>query len=187
MESWSSTRTGNRSAPHHHRLPDRLHSVPPSLPLWTCEMTDWSAISSSNNLNKPSSALVVEQRRRPSILLVPPFDNESSNRAPPAAAGQLSPETAAAAAALASQEPHLLTATAVATDETEVPTERRGSGRSERSLKLSPRKLERRLYSYFDVGDEEEGERERRKSETTSFFNLGFRRKSTVVYYAANE
>ncbi|XP_037945479.1 uncharacterized protein LOC119677963 isoform X1 [Teleopsis dalmanni] len=39
-----------------------------------------------------------------------------------------------------------------------------------------------RLFSYFG----NEYERERKKSET-SFFNLGFRRKSTVVYYAATD
>ncbi|EDV91105.1 GH17267 [Drosophila grimshawi] len=41
-----------------------------------------------------------------------------------------------------------------------------------------------RLFSYF--GNEHEHDHERKKSET-SFFNLGFRRKSTVVYYAPTE
>ncbi|XP_061399514.1 protein deltex-like [Musca vetustissima] len=39
-----------------------------------------------------------------------------------------------------------------------------------------------RLFSYFG----NDHEHERKKSET-SFFNLGFRRKSTVVYYAATD
>ncbi|XP_017484350.1 PREDICTED: uncharacterized protein LOC108373024 [Rhagoletis zephyria] len=39
-----------------------------------------------------------------------------------------------------------------------------------------------RLFPYFGG----EHERERKKSET-SFFNLGFRRKSTVVYYASTD
>ncbi|ALC46705.1 CG42322 [Drosophila busckii] len=56
---------------------------------------------------------------------------------------------------------------------------RRGSG----GLRAPPTGTGR-LFSYF--GNEHEHEPDRKKSET-SFFNLGFRRKSTVVYYAPQD
>lgn len=168
MESWAAARSSNRSTPHHYRLPNRLHSLPPSFPLWPCEMTDSSATTSSTNHCKPPTHL--EQLRRPSILLPPPIESESSNRN----SLPLSQE---------SMSQGLLLMAGTNQESTNL-SERRGSGRSERSLKLSPRNIGRRLYPYFD-GEDEEGDRERRKE--TSFFNLGFRHKSTVVYYAANE
>ncbi|XP_064549398.1 uncharacterized protein LOC135435990 isoform X2 [Drosophila montana] len=162
MGSRPSERYFNRSASHHYRLSDGIHKVPSSFTLWPCEMTDLSP-TSAGFLHGSTNAhyhqqLVHQQHHHRHHHHQQQQQQQNLQR----------------------QHSHTsLTMIHRQSSSHSVHGSRRGSG----GMRAPPTGTGR-LFSYF--GNEHEHEHDRKKSET-SFFNLGFRRKSTVVYYAPTE
>ncbi|XP_034488180.1 uncharacterized protein LOC117792235 isoform X2 [Drosophila innubila] len=162
MGSRPSERYFNRSASHHYRLSDGIHKVPSSFTLWPCEMTDLSP-TTTGFLHGTTNAHHHHQQ-----LYQQQHHNRHHNH------HQQQQQN------LQRQHSHTsLTMIHRQSSSHSVHGSRRGSG----GIRAPPTGTGR-LFSYF--GNEHEHEHERKKSET-SFFNLGFRRKSTVVYYAPTE
>ncbi|XP_032295227.1 solute carrier family 35 member F4 isoform X4 [Drosophila virilis] len=158
MGSRPSERYFNRSASHHYRLSDGIHKVPSSFTLWPCEMTDLSP-TSAGFLHGSTNAHHHQQ-------LVHQQHHHRHH--------QHQQQN------LQRQHSHTsLTMIHRQSSSHSVHGSRRGSGGTR-----APPTGTGRLFSYF--GNEHEHEHDRKKSET-SFFNLGFRRKSTVVYYAPTD
>ncbi|XP_023172675.1 uncharacterized protein LOC111600666 isoform X2 [Drosophila hydei] len=158
MGSRPSERYFNRSASHHYRLSDGIHKVPSSFTLWPCEMTDLSP-TTAGFLHGSTNAHHHQQ------LLQQQHHRHHQQQQQHN---------------LQRQHSHTsLTMIHRQSSSHSVHGSRRGSG----GIRAPPTGTGR-LFSYF--GNEHEHEHDRKKSET-SFFNLGFRRKSTVVYYAPTE
>ncbi|XP_034130024.1 uncharacterized protein LOC117584945 isoform X1 [Drosophila guanche] len=157
MGSRPSERYFNRSASHHYRLSDGIHKVPSSFTLWPCEMTDLSP-TTSGFLHGSANAQHHQQ------LLQQQQQQQSHQQHHRQHHHQH----------LQRQHSHTsLTKIHRQSSSHSV----HGAGRS-----VAAGGTTGRLFSYFG----NEHEHERKKSET-SFFNLGFRRKSTVVYYAPTD
>ncbi|XP_017849282.1 uncharacterized protein LOC108604357 isoform X2 [Drosophila busckii] len=159
MGSRPSERYFNRSASHHYRLSDGVHNVPSSFSsLWPCEMTDLSP-TTAGFLHGNTNA---HQHQHQQQLLQQQQQHHRHQQH------------------LQRQHSHTsLTMIHRQSSSHSMHGSRRGSG----GLRAPPTGTGR-LFSYF--GNEHEHEPDRKKSET-SFFNLGFRRKSTVVYYAPQD
>ncbi|KAH8417745.1 hypothetical protein KR222_005286 [Zaprionus bogoriensis] len=166
MGSRPSERYFNRSASHHYRLSDGIHKVPSSFTLWPCEMTDLSPTTTgflhgtnTNAHHQPHHQLYQQQQHHRHHHHQQQQQQQQH---------------------LQRQHSHTsLTMIHRQSSSHSMHGGRRGSG----GIRAPPAGTGR-LFSYF--GNEHEHEHERKKSET-SFFNLGFRRKSTVVYYAPTE
>ncbi|KAM8706203.1 hypothetical protein ACLKA7_010479 [Drosophila subpalustris] len=166
MGSRPSERYFNRSASHHYRLSDGIHKVPSSFTLWPCEMTDLSPTTTgflhgTTNAHHHHHQLFQQQHHNRHLSHHQQQQQQQQHH-------------------LQRQHSHTsLTMIHRQSSSHSVHGSRRGSGGTR-----APPTNTGRLFSYF--GNEHEHEHERKKSET-SFFNLGFRRKSTVVYYAPTE
>jgi len=164
MGSRPSERYFNRSASHHYRLSDGIHKVPSSFTLWPCEMTDLSPTTTgflhgTTNAHHHHHQLYQQQQQQRHHHNHHQKEQQQH---------------------LQRQHSHTsLTMIHRQSSSHSVHGSRRGSG----GIRAPPAGTGR-LFSYF--GNEHEHEHDRKKSET-SFFNLGFRRKSTVVYYAPTE
>ncbi|XP_023298272.2 uncharacterized protein LOC111680797 [Lucilia cuprina] len=159
MGSRSSPRFVSRSASHHYRLSDGIHKVPSSVTLWPCEMTDLSPTGFiQNNHNKQQQQ---QQHHAHHQSLQQPHHSSSHHQQHPQHSS-LSLSSSGGGGAVGSGHHSSSHSSSL-----RAPPVGSGGGR---------------LFSYFG----NDHEHERKKSET-SFFNLGFRRKSTVVYYAATD
>uniref|UniRef100_A0A1I8Q7M8 EamA domain-containing protein n=1 Tax=Stomoxys calcitrans TaxID=35570 RepID=A0A1I8Q7M8_STOCA len=182
MGSRSSPRFVSRSASHHYRLSDGIHKVPSSVTLWPCEMTDLSPTGFIQNNHALS--------RQHSQQHHPPLVHQQSHH------GTTAPPHSQILALHHQQYSSLsLSSSAGGGGGGGYTTTTTGSGggggsghhgtSSSHSSSIRAPPVGSgggRLFSYFG----NDHEHERKKSET-SFFNLGFRRKSTVVYYAATD
>ncbi|XP_037808107.1 uncharacterized protein LOC119601332 isoform X2 [Lucilia sericata] len=158
MGSRSSPRFVSRSASHHYRLSDGIHKVPSSVTLWPCEMTDLSPTGFiQNNHNKPQQQQ--QHHAHHQTLQQPHHSSLHHQQHPQHSSLSLSSSGGGGAVGGHHSSSH--------SSSLRAPPVGSGGGR---------------LFSYFG----NDHEHERKKSET-SFFNLGFRRKSTVVYYAATD
>ncbi|XP_075148486.1 uncharacterized protein LOC142222313 isoform X3 [Haematobia irritans] len=178
MGSRSSPRFVSRSASHHYRLSDGIHKVPSSVTLWPCEMTDLSPTGFIQNNHVLSRQHSQQSQHH---LHHPPLVHQNSHHGPHSQIlalhhqqySSLSLSSSAgggggggfATGGGAGSVHHATTSSH--SSSIRAPPVGSGGGR---------------LFSYFG----NDHEHERKKSET-SFFNLGFRRKSTVVYYAATD
>lgn len=160
MGSRPSERYFNRSASHHYRLSDGIHKVPSSFTLWPCEMTDLSPTTTGflHGTNTNAHHQQLYQQQ-----------HHHHNRHHQQQQQHLQRQHSHTSLTMIHRQ----------SSSHSVHGSRRGSG----GIRAPPPGTGR-LFSYF--GNEHEHEHERKKSET-SFFNLGFRRKSTVVYYAPTE
>ncbi|XP_030371754.1 uncharacterized protein LOC115622031 isoform X1 [Scaptodrosophila lebanonensis] len=164
MGSRPSERYFNRSASHHYRLSDGIHKVPSSFTLWPCEMTDLSPTGflhgNAHHHQQHQQLLQQQQQQYQQHHRLHQQQQQQQH--------------------LQRQHSHTsLTMIHRQSSSHSAHGSRRGSGSSRAPTAGSG---SGRLFSYFG----NEHEHERKKSET-SFFNLGFRRKSTVVYYAATD
>lgn len=164
MGSRPSERYFNRSASHHYRLSDGIHKVPSSFTLWPCEMTDLSPTTTgflhghgSANAQHHQQLLHHQQQQH--------LQQQFHHRQHSLHQQHL-------------QRQHSHTSLTKIHRQSSSHSVHGGAGRAVAAGTTG------RLFSYF--GNEHEHDHERKKSET-SFFNLGFRRKSTVVYYAPTE
>ncbi|XP_020799474.1 uncharacterized protein LOC110177205 isoform X1 [Drosophila serrata] len=165
MGSRPSERYFNRSASHHYRLSDGIHKVPSSFTLWPCEMTDLSPTTTgflhghgSANAQHHQQLLHHQQQQH--------LQQQFHHRQHSLHQQHL-------------QRQHSHTSLTKIHRQSSSHSVHGGAGRA-----VAAGGTTGRLFSYF--GNEHEHEHERKKSET-SFFNLGFRRKSTVVYYAPTD
>ncbi|KAH8294664.1 hypothetical protein KR018_001014 [Drosophila ironensis] len=178
MGSRPSERYFNRSASHHYRLSDGIHKVPSSFTLWPCEMTDLSPTTAgflhgSANAQHHQQLLHHQQHgqqqhgqhhhhlqhhHRQHSLHQQHLQRQHSHTSLTKIHRQSSSHSMHGGGGSG------------------------GGGRSGMTATASAGGATGRLFSYFG----NEHEHERKKSET-SFFNLGFRRKSTVVYYAPTD
>ncbi|XP_017048774.1 uncharacterized protein LOC108093307 isoform X2 [Drosophila ficusphila] len=184
MGSRPSERYFNRSASHHYRLSDGIHKVPSSFTLWPCEMTDLSPTTTGflhghGGANAQHHQQLLHQHQHqqhhhhqqhhPNQTHQQHLQQQFHHR-------QHSLHTQH----LQRQHSHTsLTKIHRQSSSHSVHGGGGGGGRSSSEHHRTTQGATGRLFSYF--GNEQE--HERKKSET-SFFNLGFRRKSTVVYYA---
>ncbi|XP_039232632.1 uncharacterized protein LOC6535838 isoform X1 [Drosophila yakuba] len=170
MGSRPSERYFNRSASHHYRLSDGIHKVPSSFTLWPCEMTDLSP-TTSGFLHGHGGAnaqhhqqLLHHQQQQHQQTHQQHLQQQYHHRQHSLHQQHL-------------QRQHSHTSLTKIHRQSSSHSVHGGGGRAEHHRTTTG--ATGRLFSYF--GNEQE--HERKKSET-SFFNLGFRRKSTVVYYA---
>ncbi|XP_051863568.1 uncharacterized protein LOC127566077 isoform X2 [Drosophila albomicans] len=170
MGSRPSERYFNRSASHHYRLSDGIHKVPSSFTLWPCEMTDLSPTTTGflHGGNTNANAHHHSQHHLQQLFQQRHHSHHQSQ--------QQQQQN------LQRQHSHT-SLTMIHRQSSSHSVHGHGSRRGSGGIRAPPSGTGR-LFSYF--GNEHEHEHERKKSET-SFFNLGFRRKSTVVYYAPTE
>ncbi|KAH8382918.1 hypothetical protein KR009_005793 [Drosophila setifemur] len=166
MGSRPSERYFNRSASHHYRLSDGIHKVPSSFTLWPSEMTDLSPTTAgflhgSANAQHHQQLLLHQQHQQ----------QQSHQREHHHHLQQHHRQHSLHQQHLQRQHSH--TSLTKIHRQSSSHSVHGGAGRTGTTG---------RLFSYFG----NEHEHERKKSET-SFFNLGFRRKSTVVYYAPTD
>ncbi|KMZ02375.1 uncharacterized protein LOC6727295 isoform X2 [Drosophila simulans] len=170
MGSRPSERYFNRSASHHYRLSDGIHKVPSSFTLWPCEMTDLSP-TTSGFLHGHGGAnaqhhqqLLHHQQQQHQQTHQQHLQQQYHHRQHSLHQQHL-------------QRQHSHTSLTKIHRQSSSHSVHGGGGRADHHRTTTG--ATGRLFSYF--GNEQD--HERKKSET-SFFNLGFRRKSTVVYYA---
>ncbi|XP_073816478.1 uncharacterized protein isoform X2 [Musca autumnalis] len=173
MGSRSSPRFVSRSSSHHYRLSDGIHKVPSSVTLWPCEMTDLSPTGflqqqhqqgNHNATGTATTASNISRHPHGHGHLYSSLSLSSSGGGGIGIPGIVGSSAAGIAGSSGGSVHH---ATSSHSSSIRAPPVGSGGGR---------------LFSYFG----NDHEHERKKSET-SFFNLGFRRKSTVVYYAATD
>ncbi|XP_016960693.1 uncharacterized protein LOC108031613 isoform X1 [Drosophila biarmipes] len=175
MGSRPSERYFNRSASHHYRLSDGIHKVPSSFTLWPCEMTDLSPTTTGflhghGGANAQHHQQLLHHQQQHPQTHQQHLQQQYHHR-----------QHSLHQQHLQRQHSHTsLTKIHRQSSSHSVHGGGGGTGRPEHHR--SHTGATGRLFSYF--GNEQE--HERKKSET-SFFNLGFRRKSTVVYYAPSD
>ncbi|KAH8343941.1 hypothetical protein KR084_002188 [Drosophila pseudotakahashii] len=173
MGSRPSERYFNRSASHHYRLSDGIHKVPSSFTLWPCEMTDLSPTTTGflhghGGANAQHHQQLLHHQQQHQQTHQQHLQQQYHHRQHSLHQQHL-------------QRQHSHTSlTKIHRQSSSHSVHGGGAGRPEHHR--SHTGATGRLFSYF--GNEQE--HERKKSET-SFFNLGFRRKSTVVYYAPSD
>ncbi|XP_062123839.1 uncharacterized protein LOC133837178 isoform X2 [Drosophila sulfurigaster albostrigata] len=176
MGSRPSERYFNRSASHHYRLSDGIHKVPSSFTLWPCEMTDLSPTTTGFLHGGNTNANAHHQH--------PPHHHSQHHLQQLFQQRHHSHHQSQQHQQQNLQRQHSHTSlTMIHRQSSSHSVHGHGSRRGSGGIRAPPSGTGR-LFSYF--GNEHEHEHERKKSET-SFFNLGFRRKSTVVYYAPTE
>ncbi|KRF99741.1 uncharacterized protein Dwil_GK22467, isoform B [Drosophila willistoni] len=177
MGSRPSERYFNRSASHHYRLSDGIHKVPSSFTLWPCEMTDLSPTATGflhghggSNAQHHQQLLQHQQQQQQHHHphhqrhhLTHSYSQQQQHHL---------------------QRQHSHTSLTMIHRQSSSHSVHGGRAGAAAAAAAAAATGTGRLFSYF--GNEHDHDHERKKSET-SFFNLGFRRKSTVVYYAPTD
>ncbi|XP_017003465.2 uncharacterized protein [Drosophila takahashii] len=178
MGSRPSERYFNRSASHHYRLSDGIHKVPSSFTLWPCEMTDLSPTTTGflhghggANAQHHQQLLHHQQQHQHQQTHQQHLQQQYHHR-----------QHSLHQQHLQRQHSHTSLTKIHRQSSSHSVHGGGGAGAGRPEHHRSHTGATGRLFSYF--GNEQE--HERKKSET-SFFNLGFRRKSTVVYYAPSD
>ncbi|XP_052859166.1 uncharacterized protein LOC128266585 isoform X1 [Drosophila gunungcola] len=186
MGSRPSERYFNRSASHHYRLSDGIHKVPSSFTLWPCEMTDLSP-TTTGFLHGHGGANAQHHQQLLHHQHQQQHHQQQHQQHPHPQTHQQHLQQQYHHRQHSLHQQHLqrqhshTSLTKIHRQSSSHSVHGGAAGRAVTAA-VTTTGATGRLFSYF--GNEQD--HERKKSET-SFFNLGFRRKSTVVYYAPSD